>query len=348
MTLSDNPGYPRLYAAGVHLRSFSILLKLLVPSVVLAGVLAGQSTSPVEIKALRQTVFQGTTRVVIEFSGEFEYHSNRLHVPERIYFDFPKAKLQTGLPPSYSKEFVEEAISGVRVAEPVAGMTRVVLDLLEQADISTAKLTNPARLLIELRPTSGPASKLRTNVPLSGDDAPTLAQGQGATPPLKPINLEVASRAESASVQVQPGLSHRRSLTLSPISATPGSVAAVQLALDSSAGQEPLALQWELSYPSPKLGLEDGDLVTGSAASSTGKSLSCAGRVESASEYVYRCILAGGLKPIPNGPVALINFRVRPNAKPGPATVRIRNAVAVSIDGKEAPIQPNEADVTIR
>jgi hypothetical protein len=118
--------------------------------------------------------------------------------------------------------------------------------------------------------------------------------------------------------------------------------------LDSPAGEEPQALQWEISYPSPKLGLEDGDLVAGDMAGQAGKSLVCSGRVESAAQYVYRCILAGGLKQIPNGAIAVINFRVRSRAEPGPATVRINHALAVGITGREVPIHSNEADVTIR
>lgn len=349
----EKPGTNVRVKSAAQLRRLSILVRLLASLVVSGAVLAGQSTSPVEIKAMRQVVIQGTTRVEIEFSGEFEYHSNRLHVPERIYFDFPKSKPQTGLRSSYSQEFADETISRVRVAETAPGVTRVVLDLLEPVDVSTAKLKNPARLLIELRPTSTPAPQIRTSIPPPGDNAPRPAPGQGATPPLKPMNPELASGTEPEPVQAQPAqaqpaLSRRHALILSPISATRGSVAAVRLELDSPAGEEPQALQWELSYPAPKLGIEDGDLVAGSVASSAGKSLTCAGRVESAAKYVYRCILAGGLKLVPNGTVAVINFRVRSQAELGPATVRISNALAVPINGKEVPIQPNEAEVTIR
>ena len=122
----------------------------------------------------------------------------------------------------------------------------------------------------------------------------------------------------------------------------------MRLDLDSPAGEEPQALQWEMSYPSPKLGIEEGDLVAGSAAASAEKSMVCAGRVESAAQYVYRCILAGGLKVISNGTVATIQFHVRQHAEAGPATVRISNAVAVTKDLKEHELQPCQADITIQ
>ena len=289
---------------------------------------------------------QETTRVVIEFSSEFEYQTNRLHAPERIYFDFPKSKLRTGLRSIYSKEFAGETISRVRIAQPASGMTRVVLDLLEDVDVSTEKFKNPFRLLIELRPKLTPTSQIRANIPPAADSGPKLTSSPGATP-LKPMKLET-NGTEPAPVQAQPALSRRYVLKLSPATAAPGGVAEVRLELDSPTGVEPQALQWELSYPSPKLGLEDVDLVASSVASSAGKSLVCAGRVESAAEYVYRCILAGGLELIPNGAVAVVNFHVRSHAEPGPATVQISNALAVPRDGNEVPIQPSEVEITIR
>jgi hypothetical protein len=334
-------------AMAARLRTVFILVKL--ASLVISGAdLAGQSSRPVEIKAVVQAVIQGTTRVVIEFSGDFEYRSNRLHVPERVYFDVPEAKPRLGLLSSYPRQFESELISRIRVAERAPGVTRVVLDLLEEVDVSTAKLKNPARLLIDLRPASVPTPPIRTSIPPAGDTYPKPASGQGAALPLKPLNLELASVTEPVLEQTQSAPMPRHTLRLSPVSATPGSVAKVRLELDFPAGEEPLALQWELSYPSPKLGIEDGDLVAGSAANSAAKTFVCTGRVESAGEYVYRCVIAGGLKRVYNGVVALINFRVRSYAQPGPATVRVSDAFGVAIDGKKVPIQPNEADVTIR
>lgn len=303
------------------------------------AILSGQPDNPVEITGLRQAVMQGTTRVVIEFSGEFEFHGNRLHEPERVYFDFPNAKTSKAIRSSYLKEAAEESISRVRIAQPIPGTTRVVLDLAEEAAVSTSKLQNPYRLLIELRPGPPAAPQGPTAIP----SAPSVQP----TPALKPPAPALASRPDLTPLQAQPKPDRRHVLRLSTASAAPGGVAEMRLDLDSPAGQEPQALQWEVAYPSPKLGLEDGDLTAGSVASEAGKSLICAGRVESAAEYVYRCIVAGGLKVIPNGTVALIHFRVRPHAD-GIATVRTINALAVVSDAKEVLIQPNEGVVTIR
>lgn len=305
------------------------------------------SPSPVEIMALRQEVVQDKTRIVIEFSGDFEYRSNRLHTPERVYFDFPNTRSRAGIRSVYSPEAANEKINRIRIAETTPGTTRVVLDLLEPVEVSTEKLEVPFRLLIELRPMSTAAPQLRTRIFPPDDHAPPQLNSSQESVALKPA-MELESRTKPNDAQASSALVRRHLLTLSPVTADRGSVATVRLELSSPVGEEPQALQWELSYPSPRLGIEEGDLATGSAGTSADKSLVCAGWVESADEYVYRCILAGGLKPVPNGAVATIQFHVRRQAEAGPATVRISNALAATKDGKEHRLQPCQANVTIQ
>jgi hypothetical protein len=137
-------------------------------------------------------------------------------------------------------------------------------------------------------------------------------------------------------------------LKLSPTSATPGSVASMMLSLSSPSGQEPAALQWELAYPSPQLGMGDDDMLISKPAKVAGKSLKCAGRPESAGIYIYQCILAGGEERIPNGPVALLSFQVRSYARQGPASVRLSKVLGVSADGKKIGMEPSQTEVTVQ
>jgi hypothetical protein len=59
------------------------------------------------------------------------------------------------------------------------------------------------------------------------------------------------------------------------------------------------------------------------------------------------CILAGGLKTIPNGVVALLRLRILPDARTGTAEVKTERAVAVLPGLKEALLPPTAAIVTI-
>jgi hypothetical protein len=139
-----------------------------------------------------------------------------------------------------------------------------------------------------------------------------------------------------------------QALKLSPVSASAGSEAPITLTLTSTPGKEPVSLQWEISYSSPQLGIQDGDLVIGAAAKNAGKALTCRGRPQDAGTYVYRCVLVGGPERLSNGSVAVLSFRVRATARPGPTTVRLSNVVGVSAEGKPITIDSSQADVVIR
>jgi hypothetical protein len=140
---------------------------------------------------------------------------------------------------------------------------------------------------------------------------------------------------------------YAQSLHLSAASATPSGTAAVTLSLESPPGKEPLALQWEVVYPSPQLGAEGSDFTAGQAAKASGKSLTCAGKPADADTYVYRCILAGGQKAIGNGPVATLTFHIRSAARTGTAAVQIQNAAGVSASLKKIDIGPAQVGIAI-
>jgi len=145
-----------------------------------------------------------------------------------------------------------------------------------------------------------------------------------------------------------PGLVWGQALNLSPVSAAAGKVAPMTMTFKAPSGAEPTALQWEISYPSPQLGLEETDVAIGSAAKAAGKTLTCHGRPLDAGKYIYRCILAGGSQRVPSGPVAVFSFRVRASAQPGRATVQLSNTMGVSSDGKQTAVDSSQADILIQ
>jgi hypothetical protein len=120
------------------------------------------------------------------------------------------------------------------------------------------------------------------------------------------------------------------------------------ISLNAKPGSSSVGLQWELSYPSVALGTDEREVIAGGAALSAGKTLSCTGIADDAARYIYRCVLAGGSAPIPNGPVAQMIFRVRESARLGPATLEIGNAMAVAPDGKRVDISPTRSDITVQ
>ena len=105
-----------------------------------------------QVTAVRCWSLSEVTRVVIEVDGEFEFRAERAHNPERIFFDVGRTRPRIAGHRFYSANVDDKLVKKVRVAETQTGVTRVVLDLQTNADYSATQLSNPDRLVIELRP----------------------------------------------------------------------------------------------------------------------------------------------------------------------------------------------------
>ena len=66
--------------------------RLAVFSVVCWALVARAGSAPTAaVTAVRHWSLGEVTRIAVEVSGDFHYRSDRLHNPERIYFDISKA-----------------------------------------------------------------------------------------------------------------------------------------------------------------------------------------------------------------------------------------------------------------
>jgi N-acetylmuramoyl-L-alanine amidase len=104
-----------------------------------------------KVTAVRFWSMGDVTRVAIQASSEFSFHSDRLPNPERLFFDLP------GTEPELNRRGVsvipvhDKFLKQIRVAETQHGVTRIVLDLDTASAFTTETLANPDRLIIELR-----------------------------------------------------------------------------------------------------------------------------------------------------------------------------------------------------
>ena len=124
--------------------------------------------------------------VVIDMQDQVPYEVHRLASPERIYFDLH----DTVLPPELAGKTMDVgdfSLTRVRVAQPVAGVTRVVLDTRGGSNFSVSMESNPYRLVVELR---GSEKALAANqfVP------------KGTTPKLTPASVDRAMSLNAAPV----------------------------------------------------------------------------------------------------------------------------------------------------
>ena len=93
------------------------------------------------------------------------------------------------------------------------------------------------------------------------------------------------------------------------------------------------------------------DITAGSAAESAQKSLACRAverTKDTGSGAVYGCILAGGQRPIPNGPVASLRYRVPLEIRQIAGKVRVGKAIGSTVDLKKIDLEGAQAAITVK
>src|SRR5579863_9071779 len=105
--------------------------RIRVPLFVLLATAAAQAggSEILRVSAVRCWSLSDATRVVIAVSGEFEYHSERAHDPERVFFDILHSRPRIDGRRAYATDVSDPRVKRVRVAETTPGVTRIVLDL---------------------------------------------------------------------------------------------------------------------------------------------------------------------------------------------------------------------------
>ncbi len=139
-----------------------------------------------------------------------------------------------------------------------------------------------------------------------------------------------------------------QSLRLSPVTGPAGEARWLDIALKSPSGKEPVALQWELTFPADRISADPGGPVAGPAAEAASKFLRCSGRSEKAPQtYRYRCLVVGPPKPIGNGIIARLHFSLPPGAKAGTTRIRIEQIEALTTDSKLVRLKPAKGIVKV-
>jgi len=162
----------------------------LIPTLLLAPLcLAQHPSQQLEVTAVRFWTFAEVTRIAIETNGEFRFRSDRLDNPDRLFFDLLATKPRMGVKGVQTTAVGDKLLKRIRVAETQPGMTRVVLDLESPVEYKASQLSNPDRLMIELR---APAAL----DPLQ-------------TPPLQTPQLQTPEPAHVSGVLEKPVISER-------------------------------------------------------------------------------------------------------------------------------------------
>lgn len=154
------------------------------------------------------------TRVVVTLDDTVKYDSSRISSPDRIYFDIYKARLTHALA---TKEFAVDSglLKSVRVAQNKEGVVRIVLDVNGAKDYSAFLLSNPYRLVIDIRgqtttaaksetsPAAGPASKAAEKPPVAADET-VAVNASNETPQPKPEKPSSKPTASASVAKTKP------------------------------------------------------------------------------------------------------------------------------------------------
>ena len=102
------------------------------------------------ITGIRQWSSADSSTVVLDLEDQVQYEAHRLAGPDRIYFDLH----DTSLAPEVAGRIIEVGdalLARVRVAQPVSGLTRVVLETRGNSNFSVSLEPNPYRLVVQVR-----------------------------------------------------------------------------------------------------------------------------------------------------------------------------------------------------
>jgi N-acetylmuramoyl-L-alanine amidase/putative methionine-R-sulfoxide reductase with GAF domain len=102
------------------------------------------------VTGIRHWSSADSSTVVLDLEDQVQYEAHRLTGPERIYFDLH----DTALAPELEGKTIEigdALLARVRMAQPVSGLTRVVLETKGNSNFSVSLEPNPYRLVVEVR-----------------------------------------------------------------------------------------------------------------------------------------------------------------------------------------------------
>ncbi len=166
------------------------------------------SASPQELSkfprvtGIRHWSSADSSTVVLDLQDQVQYEAHRLTSPDRIYFDLH----DTVLGPEVSATSIEigdALLNRIRVAQPLPGITRVVLETRGNSNFSVSLETNPYRLVVEVRKIgANPKSAVNLFPDTAGAEKNSLAI---IVPPPTKEDLQLRARVPKMRIVVDAG-----------------------------------------------------------------------------------------------------------------------------------------------
>jgi len=212
-----------------------------------------------QVTGIRHWSSGDSSTVVIDIQDQVQYEAHRLPNPERIYFDLH----DTTLAANFSTRTIavnDALLQRVRVAQPMAGVTRVVLETKGASDFSVSLESNPFRLVVEIRKLgTRPRARAKIDLFAPADSAASDQTGINPAPATQPPPDQIAANQKPLNPLATQGNDGKRPARFSmpPITGethTPALTPRLRVVLDAGHGG------WDLGTVGRK-GLLEKDLV---------------------------------------------------------------------------------------
>jgi N-acetylmuramoyl-L-alanine amidase/putative methionine-R-sulfoxide reductase with GAF domain len=152
------------------------------------------------VTGIRQWSSADSSTVVLDLEDQVQYEAHRLSGPDRIYFDLH----DTAVAPEIAGKTIDVGdalLARVRLAQPVSGMTRVVLETKGNSNYSVSLEPNPYRLVVRVRKL-GVDNKSQVNLFPGAEQAEKLAI---VVPPPTKEDLQLRARVAKMRIVVDAG-----------------------------------------------------------------------------------------------------------------------------------------------
>lgn len=154
------------------------------------------------VTGIRHWSSADSSTVVLDLEDQVQYEAHRLAGPDRIYFDLHDTQLAPELV-AKAIDVGDPLLNRIRVAQPVSGMTRTVLETKANTTFSVSLEPNPYRLVVEVRKV-GATPKAAVNL---FPNAPSIEKKALAIviPPPTKEDLQLRARVPKMKIVVDAG-----------------------------------------------------------------------------------------------------------------------------------------------
>src|SRR6185312_14203439 len=129
---------------------------------------SGNSDKIVQVNSIKHTSEADYTRITINLEQDVHFESQRLDHPDRVFFDLKNTQLAPRLMGS-SANVDDGRVKKIRMAQYKPGRARIVIETDGRASFNASLLSDPPRLVIDVKGNSSASETACADAQSNGD-----------------------------------------------------------------------------------------------------------------------------------------------------------------------------------